>query len=205
MHTQGLDYWEKKDIRHEKPLPFVGSVGRIIRQKMSMTEYFTELYKKYPEEKLVAYYFSREPAVVLRDPELVKHVLVTDFQYFYRRGINYHRDVTEPMLKNLFFADGDLWKLLRQRLTPAFTSGKLKAMFPLIVVRTERLQHMARAAGGERLGLMQSLAGLAALLSQFQAAPSANTLRTPLKDPAGHVVQSIKGGVPLSLTFRKNK
>ncbi|XP_073965064.1 cytochrome P450 6B2-like [Choristoneura fumiferana] len=131
--TQGLDYWEKKDIRHEKPLPFVGSVGRIIRQKMSMTEYFTELYKKYPEEKLVAYYFSREPAVVLRDPELVKHVLVTDFQYFYRRGINYHRDVTEPMLKNLFFADGDLWKLLRQRLTPAFTSGKLKAMFPLIV------------------------------------------------------------------------
>ncbi|XP_061726406.1 cytochrome P450 6B2-like [Cydia pomonella] len=147
--TRGYDYWQKKGVQHEKPLPFIGSAGRIFAQKMSMTEYFTELYRKYPKEKLVGYYFSREKAVVLRDPELVKCVLITDFQYFYRRGINYHKDVVEPMFKNLFFADGDLWKLLRQRMTPAFTSGKLKAMFPLIVERTERLQRTA-AATAER-------------------------------------------------------
>nr|AZJ25102.1 CYP6AB134 [Cydia pomonella] len=144
--TRGYDYWQKKGVQHDKPLPFIGSAGRIFAQKMSMTEYFTELYRKYPKEKLVGYYFSREKAVVLRDPELVKCVLITDFQYFYRRGINYHKDVVEPMFKNLFFADGDLWKLLRQRMTPAFTSGKLKAMFPLIVERTERLQRTAAAA-----------------------------------------------------------
>nr|BAM18399.1 cytochrome P450 6a2 [Papilio xuthus] len=56
------------------------------------------------------------------------------------RGINTHKTVIEPMAKNLFLAEGDLWKLLRQRMTPAFTSGKLKAMFPLIVERAERMQ-----------------------------------------------------------------
>ncbi|XP_063371105.1 cytochrome P450 6B2-like [Cydia amplana] len=156
--TRGYDYWQKKGVQHEKPLPFIGSTGRIFAQKMSMTEYFTELYRKYPNEKLVGYYFSREKAVVLRDPELVKCVLISDFQYFYCRGINYHKDVVEPMFKNLFFADGDLWKLLRQRMTPAFTSGKLKAMFPLIVERTERLQRSAAAKLGSEVDVRDLMA-----------------------------------------------
>ncbi|MDK0539469.1 cytochrome P450, partial [Clostridium perfringens] len=55
----------------------------------------------------------------------------------------------EPMMQNLFFAEGDLWKLLRQRMTPAFTSGKLKAMFPLVVERAERLKTRALAAAAD--------------------------------------------------------
>nr|UQW19704.1 cytochrome P450 6AB116 [Grapholita molesta] len=104
------------------------------------------MYEKYPDEKLVGFSISGKNALTVRDPELVKHVLATDFQCFYPRGLNAHKTVIEPMLKNLFFADGDLWKLLRQRMTPAFTSGKLKAMFPLIVERSERLQKVAAAA-----------------------------------------------------------
>ncbi|XP_061726412.1 cytochrome P450 6B7-like [Cydia pomonella] len=144
--THGYDYWRKKGVKYDKPLPFVGSTSRMFLQKQSLTDYFTELYRRYPEEKFVGFYLANSKALMIRDPELIKNVLITDFNNFYPRGLIAHKTVREPMMKNLFFADGDLWKLLRQRLTPAFTSGKLKAMFPLIVERTQRLQRTAAAA-----------------------------------------------------------
>ncbi|XP_038215260.1 cytochrome P450 6B6-like [Zerene cesonia] len=51
---------------------------------------------------------------------------------------------------NLFNCSGDYWRLLRQRLTPAFTNHKLIKMFPLIVKCAEKLQEAANdvIAGG---------------------------------------------------------
>uniref|UniRef100_A0A2A4J1G1 unspecific monooxygenase n=1 Tax=Heliothis virescens TaxID=7102 RepID=A0A2A4J1G1_HELVI len=54
-----------------------------------------------------------------------------------------------------------------------------------------------RACIGERLGLMQSLAGLAAVLSCFTVEPAPETVRHPIVDPLSSVVQSIKAGLPL--------
>lgn len=55
---------------------------------------------------------------------------------------------------------------------------------------------------GLRLGLMQSLAGLAALLSRFTVAPGPSTLRHPVVEPKSGIVQSIKRGLPLAFTVR---
>ncbi|CAG4934042.1 unnamed protein product [Colias eurytheme] len=49
----------------------------------------------------------------------------------------------EPMLRNLFFADGDLWRSLRKRFTLAFSGAKLRAMYPLIEQVAVRLQKRA--------------------------------------------------------------
>lgn len=50
---------------------------------------------------------------------------------------------------------------------------------------------------------MQSLAGLAAILSRFSVEPAPETLRQPLVDAKSSIVQSVKGGLPL--IFRKRK
>lgn len=138
--TRTFDYWEKKGIKHEKPLPFVGNNLKQFMQKASMAMMATDVYRKFPDEKIVGFYKGTAPELVVRDPEIAKRVLVTDFQHFYARGFNPHKTVIEPLLKNIFFADGDLWRLIRHRFTPAFSTGKLKAMFPLITKRAERLQ-----------------------------------------------------------------
>lgn len=137
--TRTFKYWENKGIKHDKPVPFFGNSLPVYLMKKSITQMTTELYWKYPKEKVVGSYGATNPELIVRDPDFVRRILVTDFSHFYPRGINTHKTVVEPLLRNLFFADGDLWKLLRQRLSPAFTSGKLKAMFPLIVERAERL------------------------------------------------------------------
>ncbi|RVE54122.1 hypothetical protein evm_001245 [Chilo suppressalis] len=100
----------------------------------------TEHYRKFPNERVVGYYKGTSPELVIRDPELAKRVLVTDFHHFYARGFNPHKTVIEPLMKNIFFADGDLWRLIRHRFTPAFSTGKLKAMFPLITKAAGKLQ-----------------------------------------------------------------
>ncbi|XP_013161758.1 PREDICTED: cytochrome P450 6B6-like [Papilio xuthus] len=138
--TRTFNYWEKRGIKHDKPIPFFGNNSRMYLWQKSMTEIGVEMYWKYPKERVVGFYRAMRPELVLRDPEIIKRVLVSDFGYFHMRGISTHKTVVEPIAKNLFLAEGDLWKLLRQRMTPAFTSGKLKAMFPLIVERAERLQ-----------------------------------------------------------------
>lgn len=144
--TRNHKYWEIRGVKHDKPVPFFGNNFRNYFMQISTSQMAEEMYWKYPTEKVVGFYRASRPELVIRDPEVAKQILITDFAHFYLRGLNQDRDNIEPLLRNLFFADGDLWKLLRQRITPAFTSGKLKAMFPLIVERAERLQARALSA-----------------------------------------------------------
>ncbi|XP_072947501.1 cytochrome P450 6B7-like [Epargyreus clarus] len=141
--TRKFNYWKKRGIKHDAPLPIFGNNLKQFMQQSSMAMMATEAYNKYPNEKVVGFYRGSAPELVIRDPELMKRVLISDFQHFYARGLNPHKTVIEPLLKNLFFADGDLWRLMRQRFSPAFSTGKLKAMFPLITDRAERLQVIA--------------------------------------------------------------
>lgn len=139
-NKRSFNYWAKRGVKFEKPILFFGNILDTYLLRKSITQGFEELYKKYPNEKVVGFFRSTTPGLLIRDPELVKRVLITDFVHFYERGIHPDKKSLEPLLSNLFFAEGDLWRLLRQRMTPAFTSGKLKAMFPLIVERAEQLQ-----------------------------------------------------------------
>ncbi|XP_013149701.1 PREDICTED: cytochrome P450 6B7-like [Papilio polytes] len=141
--TRTYKYWEKKGIKHDKPVPFVGNNTRLYLMKKSITELGVEQYWKYPKEKVIGFYRAMRPELVVRDPEIIKQVLSQDFKNFHMRGVTTHRKVIEPLYKNLFLADGDLWKLLRTRITPAFTSGKLKALFPYIVERAEHMKEHA--------------------------------------------------------------
>lgn len=49
---------------------------------------------------------------------------------------------------------------------------------------------------------MQSIAGLAAVLQKFTVEPATVSVRYPKANPSSSFVQSIKGGVPLTLKRR---
>ncbi|XP_026732391.1 cytochrome P450 6B2-like [Trichoplusia ni] len=138
--TRTFDYWKKRGVKHDKPLPVFGTNLKQFMQQASMAMMATDTYNRYPEEKVVGFFRGTAPELVIRDPQIIKRILTTDFNCFYARGLNPHKTVIEPLLKNIFFADGDSWRLIRQRFTPAFSTGKLKAMFHIITDRAEKLQ-----------------------------------------------------------------
>ncbi|KAJ1524964.1 hypothetical protein ONE63_009817 [Megalurothrips usitatus] len=77
------------------------------------------------------------------DPELIKTILTKEFSQFQGRG--------QPIDEE----EGPRWKNLRSKLSPVFTSGKLKVMFPLMTDIGQQLEARLRllaaeeGAGGE--------------------------------------------------------
>ncbi|XP_055959143.1 cytochrome P450 3A24 isoform X2 [Patella vulgata] len=70
-------------------------------------------------------YFGREPSLVINDLDILKEVLVKDFQHFTDRRVSVARAYVE---KGVFFQGGADWKRIRNIITPTFSSGKLKLM-----------------------------------------------------------------------------
>ncbi|XP_058788799.1 probable cytochrome P450 6a14 isoform X2 [Phymastichus coffea] len=85
-------------------------------------------FKKYPFHGLYVFY---NPVLMINDPELIRNVLVKDFTYFCDRGL-YSNHKCDPLSAHIFLLNGDVWRTMRAKLSPSFTSGKLKQMFPIL-------------------------------------------------------------------------
>uniref|UniRef100_A0A2S2NM21 Putative Cytochrome p450 n=1 Tax=Schizaphis graminum TaxID=13262 RepID=A0A2S2NM21_SCHGA len=73
----------------------------------------------------------RTPYLMILDPELINHVLIKDFSTFSNRGV-YSDFSANPLSDNMFFMENPQWKTIRSKLSPAFTSAKLKIMYDQI-------------------------------------------------------------------------
>lgn len=89
---------------------------------------------------------------LLLDLDLIKQILVTDFSVFSDRYF-YYNDKDDPLSGNLFLVDGEKWRHLRTKLSPTFSSGKIKYMFTTMAKLGDRLNdHLHKVVvGGQKL------------------------------------------------------
>ncbi|KAL1123515.1 hypothetical protein AAG570_002592 [Ranatra chinensis] len=66
---------------------------------------------------------------MVRDVELINKILIKDFSHFHDHGFLVDTEVN-PLEGHLFNMEGQKWRALRNKLSPTFTSGKLKWMLP---------------------------------------------------------------------------
>lgn len=130
-------YWSRTNFPYLIPsIPF-GNVADAATGKKSMGINIYDLYKK-SNEQVVGVYLLLRPTLLIRDADIAKMMLTTDFSSFYDRGI-YHNP-NDPIADNMLMLPGKEWKRIRSKLTPAFTSGKLKGMMPAILRIAENLK-----------------------------------------------------------------
>lgn len=133
---QRYNYWNALGIEGPKAVFPFGTFDR----KGNPTMNILSLYHKYKgTSAFIGLINVLSPAILVLDTKLVKRILVQDFHHFSSRGI-YHNEKDDPLSGNLFNIDGQKWKRLRTKLTPTFTSGKMKYMFGMIVAVSEEFR-----------------------------------------------------------------
>ena len=74
-------FWKKKGVKFIKPtIPF-GNMRDAILLRKPLAEVMKKLYDEFPEEPYVGIYQFLSPMLLIRDPELIKQVMVKDFSY----------------------------------------------------------------------------------------------------------------------------
>lgn len=127
-------YWKSKGVPYDEPsIPFGSIAG--VGKTLGMFEITKNIYDKFKptRAKLCGAFFFARPIAILFDLELIKTVLIKDFSNFISRGAFYYNEEDEPLSANVFTFEAEKWRKLRAKLTPTYTLGKMKFMFPTVV------------------------------------------------------------------------
>lgn len=131
-------YWQRYGIPYIKPsFPF-GNFGKNFMLKLSVGEQVDEFYRSTVEPFIGVYAIFR-PTLIPCDPDFIRNILIKDFQHFTDRCV-YIDEENDPISAHLFSLPNEKWKNLRNKLTPSFTLGKMKAIFPTLIECTNSLQ-----------------------------------------------------------------
>jgi len=136
--TSTYDKWQKAKVPHMKPVPLFGNLVKSLLGLENHAVAYDRIYKQFPNEKICGFYQMRTPYLMILDPELINSMLIKDFANFTDHG--FYMDPSINLMSNsLFFMNGQRWKIMRQKLSPGFTSGKLKLMYDQVKACSEEL------------------------------------------------------------------
>lgn len=129
-------FFEEQGIPHLKPSMIYGNMDGVGKSR-HMVDLVIKLYNETRGKDVIAgFYTLFSPSLVVTDLEIVKHITVKDFNNFVDRGV-FVNEEDEPLTGNLFGIGGEKWRFLRNKLSPTFTSGKIKLMFDQISSKGE--------------------------------------------------------------------
>lgn len=137
---KSYSFWSRIGVYGKTPkFPF-GSIEDVILKKKSNLNFWTDAYNdlKKKDKKFGGFYTFQNPVLLITDPELIKIMLVKDFDHFYDRG-TYVDEKGDPLTAHLVNLRGEKWKNVRSKLTPTFSSGKLKSMFQILIDVSQEL------------------------------------------------------------------
>ncbi|KAG6453024.1 cytochrome P450 6B4 [Manduca sexta] len=133
-------YWKRRRVIGPKPVPFFGNTKESALRRKHVAVLFKQIYNEFPNEKVVGFYRMTSPALLIRDLDIIKQILIKDFETFPDRGVEFSK---EGLGDSLFHCDSITWKALRSHLTPLFTSERLKYSVNLMTNECDKfIQHV---------------------------------------------------------------
>ncbi|XP_012672236.2 cytochrome P450 3A27-like [Clupea harengus] len=137
--TWPYGYFKNLGIPGPRPWPFLGSFGTIIIK--GFHNFDIQCHQKYG--KMWGIFEGRSPVLMVADPGIIKAVMVKEF---YTTFTNRRKDILSgPLSDALTAVEDERWKRIRNSLSPTFTSGRMKEVFPIVGDYAERLiEHLKK-------------------------------------------------------------
>jgi len=123
------------NVNGPKPWPYLGNTPEVYKYG-GMHKAFWECFKRYG--RVYKFCLGRRPGFVVTDPEIVKNILVKDFDKFRNRPE--FVKLNPPLSDGVGFARDDQWRRIRAIITPTFSTSKLKQIAPIVEASVEQLE-----------------------------------------------------------------
>lgn len=145
-YNQRLNYFKNRGLPYLKSFPLLGALTESLIGKKGLYDCIDDHYNnsKFKNEPFFGIFMFHKPSLLIKDPNLIKQILIKDFNSFANHvgGSGDHDPIGKD---NLFLSKDGMWRNLRKKLTPFFTSGKMKSMFPILdEIGDNLLKHMEK-------------------------------------------------------------
>ncbi|KAK7863032.1 hypothetical protein R5R35_010775 [Gryllus longicercus] len=155
--TWNYDYFRKQGIPSTSPkVPFVGDMVSAFLGLRPFADVIKEQYKMAEGHGIYGMFQLTQPSFIVRDPEILKVIMVKEFDKFMNHQ-TVQSEKTDPVFgKNLFNIKDQVWRDMRATLSPAFTTSKIKGMFPLISECGEQMvRHLRQKYADSKEGALK--------------------------------------------------
>jgi len=130
--TRNDYYWQKLGFKFAGT-EVTGSMWSLLMSLTPQWEVNAKIYKHAQKlnEPFVGFLEFTKPGLMITDMDIAKLIFIKEFDTFMDRRPLAFED-TDPMFhKMLFFMESEPWKELRNKMTPTFTTGKIKRMYEI--------------------------------------------------------------------------
>ncbi|KAJ8728420.1 hypothetical protein PYW08_016805 [Mythimna loreyi] len=135
-YKQMNEFFQRRGVKHFPGLPFFGNMYDTTFLKKHFLDEIQAIHDAFPDEKYVGFMEFTMPVLLIRDPDLIKSIIVKDFDHFTDHR-EFFTEESDPLFAgSLLLMKGERWREMRTTLSPAFTGSKMKMMLPLIVENT---------------------------------------------------------------------
>uniref|UniRef100_A0A671SSC1 Cytochrome P450 3A n=1 Tax=Sinocyclocheilus anshuiensis TaxID=1608454 RepID=A0A671SSC1_9TELE len=115
------------------PWPFFGT---FLSYTKGFFNFDMECAKKYG--KVWGIYDGRLPILMVTDLEMIKAIMVKECYSTFTNRRETNADLAGPFADGITVVKDERWKRIRSSLSPYFTSGRLKEIFPIAVTHADR-------------------------------------------------------------------
>ncbi|XP_076375864.1 cytochrome P450 9e2-like [Megalopta genalis] len=131
--VKSYTFWQRRKIPiPDGYWPFLGHMWPVYTVTKSMTDHFGDMYKKCNKYSMFGLYDGFTPALVVREPRLIKTVMQSSFANFQKNGMDISPKKDPLLAIHPFLTVGEVWQNGRKRLTNAFSNARLKKLYTAV-------------------------------------------------------------------------
>ncbi|CAL8298306.1 unnamed protein product [Merluccius merluccius] len=128
------NFFKKMGVPGPRPWPFVGTM---LHSYAGPLLFERKCKEKYGD--VWGQFDGRAPLLMIADPDLLKAVLVKEcYSTFTNRRV-FAKELFGPLKDGMTMVEDDKWKRIRSTVSPSFTSGRLRQIFPIVERYADRL------------------------------------------------------------------